>query len=103
MHRPNPVQSVAQQRQQFSTPPVQQFQTQPARQIQQSLSAMLPEPPRPADDLAEEIYVRLVAGQYLDSNYSTKLEASHLRELALAAQLAATTYFKTLEESTNNG
>ena len=31
MHRPNPVQSIAQQRQQFSTPPAQQFQTQPAR------------------------------------------------------------------------
>ena len=95
MHRPNPVQSVTQQRQQFST--------QPARRVQQSLSSMLPEPPRPADDLAEEIYVRLVAGQYLDSNYNTKLEAAHLRELARAAQTAATTYFKTLEESTNNG
>lgn len=106
VHKPNPVRSVSQQPQQFTTPAVQQFQSQPARQVHQPFCPPVPpqpEPARPADDLAEEIYVRLVAGQYLDSNYSTKLEAAHLRELARAAQLAATTYFQTLEESTNNG
>ncbi len=102
MHKPSPVRSVAQQPQQFTTPAVQQFQSQPARQVRQAFPMPpQPEPSRPADDLAEEIYVRLVAGQYLDQNYSAKLDAVHLRELAMAAQTAATAYFQTLEETSN--
>ena len=96
VHRPNPVQTIAQQRQQFQTPPVQQVQHWPAPQP-------AAEQHRPVDDLAEEIYVRLVAGRYLDPNFTEPPDQANLRQWARDAQTAATAYFATLEqeESTN--
>ena len=77
MHRPNPVQSVAQQRQSFST----------------KGRVIGTQEPEPWADMAQEIYVRLVAGHYLDQNYNAQLELPHLQKLAEAAQSAAQAYF----------
>lgn len=74
MHPPNPIQAISQQRQQFAmrTP---QPQTQPS-------------------DLAEEIYVRLVASRHQGS----QLDAAHLRQLAQDARTAARIYFEPVEK-----
>lgn len=86
MHRPNPVQPIAQQRQIFS----------------QKGIAGLPQQPEPWHDMAQEVYVRLVAGHYLDQNYSTQLEPPHLQRLAESAIAAAQVYF-THQQGANNG
>lgn len=78
MPAPNPIQAISQQRQQFATPPPVQRWPQP------------PEQPRPMDDLAEEIYVRLVTSQHQRS----QLDESHLRQLARDARTAARIYFE---------
>ena len=78
MHRPNPVQTVAQQRQQFGL-----------RQIQQPPVERAAE-----DDLAQEIYARLVA-TYLEDLVGQPND-EHLRGLAANAQAAARAYFESM-------
>lgn len=87
MHRPNPVQSIAQQRQSFSA-------------MGRVMTGQ--EHREPWHDMAQEIYVRLVAGHYLDQNYSTQLEPPHLQRLAESAIAAAQVYF-THQQGANNG
>ena len=55
------------------------------------------------DDLAMEIYVRLVSGKYLDPNYVRSPDESNLRQWARDAQAAAAAYYQTLQETNSNG
>lgn len=98
VHRPNPVQSIRQQRQEFSTP-----QIQPMPMMgQPTMQSQAIRPPH-LDELAIEIYARLVSGKYLDPNYRRAPDESNLRQWARDAQAAATAYFATLEETPSNG
>ena len=45
-------------------------------------------------DLAQEIYARLVVGKFLDATYTAEVSAEHMQELAKSAQAAALAYFE---------
>lgn len=75
VHRPNPVQSISQQRQQFSSRAIQ------------------PQQADASEELAMEIYARLVAGRHLDQRYTQPDDEEKLRQLAEHARLAASAFF----------
>ena len=79
MQRPNPVNAIAQHRQQFA--------------LGQRQS-----PPADASELAMEIYVGLVIDLAQCGDLSKVVDQEHLRQLALASQAAATAFFQTLTE-----
>ena len=88
MRAPNPVRSVSQLPQQFQTRQVpQQFQMgQPAQQ---------PMVNELVQDLAQEIFVRLVA-RSCESAYTSPLEPQHLERLAHDSRAAAQAYFTSM-------
>ena len=92
MRQPNPVVPIAQQR--------QQFQLGQRRQPGQPPQFAMGQQPNPiqeqVQELAMEIYARLVAGQHLDDRYTSAMDQTHLRQLAKDAQTAATAYFSSL-------
>ena len=92
-HRPNPVQSISQQRQQFS-----QAQFQPQQLMGQQPQQPTAEAAIQAQmhELSLEIYARLVSGSYLDSNSYSALDQERLSQLAGQAQTAARAYFEQL-------
>ncbi len=103
-HRPNPVQSIAQHRQQFSQQSRQPIQS--LGQPQQPVVGAEQQIQQQMHELAMEIFARLVAGKCLDDSYSEPLDPSHLRQLATNSQAAARAYFEQLgvtfnEEQTN--
>lgn len=82
MRQPNPVQSVSQHRQQFNL---------------QQVVGQAPAPPavEQAQELAMEIYARLVVGRHLGS-YATTADKGVLLQLAQDAQTAARIYFESM-------
>ena len=81
VHRPNPVQTIAQHRHQFGQRqpgPPPQFavgQQQPEHAIQESMQ-----------ELAQEIYARLVVGKLLASDsYTAGVDQEQMQELAKTA------------------
>jgi len=93
VHRPNPVQSIQQQPQQFGQQRYQPLQMGAAQQPLADPAAAIQ---GQVQELALEIYARLVAGRHLDPSYTTALDQSHLRQLAKDSQAAATAYFSQL-------
>ena len=84
MHRPNPVQAIGQQRQHFSVGGGQQPTL--AHELEQ--------------DLALEIYARVVSGMIGMPNYSTRPSESELKAIAHASKSASRAFF---EENNTNG
>ena len=80
VHKPNPVQSISQQRQQFQVAASSQEQ-----QIQQQMHS-----------LSLEIYARRVALDMADTSYTEPLQPPHLRKLAADSQAAARAFFEAL-------
>ena len=95
-HRPNPVQSIAKQRQQFSQAQFQPQQLfgQPGQQPQQPTAEAAIQ--AQMHELSLEIYVRIVSAAYLDANSYSALDQERLNLLATQAQTAARAYFEQL-------
>ena len=94
-HRPNPVQSIAQHRQQFSQqqrpplPPMLGGTQQPQPTAEAAIQAQMHE-------LSLEIYVRIVSDRLTDCGWAHKLEPQQMQQIAADSQAAARAYFKQL-------
>ena len=104
MKAPNPVQAVSHQRQQFHLGGMPQSAARPSAMIgggpPQALGQQV-------HDLAIEIYARLIAGRFLQANYTSALDREHMGELAKVAQTSALAYFEQMgvkfQGGQNNG
>ena len=95
MHRPNPVQSIPLQSQQFaqqSRQPITIGGSQPQPQQQTPEMAIQAE----MHELALEIYVRLASKYLLDDRYTEVVSKEGLRQLAVDSQTAAKAYFESM-------
>lgn len=92
MRAPNPVRSVSQLPQQFATRPVPQLP--PQFQIGGQAPGQ-PEAQEQMQDLALEIYARLVS-RACEASYTSPLEPQHLERLANDARAAALAYFSSM-------
>lgn len=92
-HRPNPVQSIAQHRQQFSQPQYQPQQTIYQAPQQQQMPGASPEQQIQSQmhELAMEIYARL-AVEHLRGD----VDSEYLGALAGRSQTAARVYFESM-------
>lgn len=89
VHRPNPVQTISQQLQHFGQRHQISMGPRPAPPPEQMIQTQVQE-------LALEIYSRIVAGKHLDASYTSELDQSQLRKIARDSQAAATAYFAQL-------
>lgn len=96
MQRPNPVQSIARQPQQFrraDLPPVQSALSMGQPQQQTAEQAIQEQ----MHELALEIYCRLaVAAHISDDSYERASDPARLQRLARDAQAAARAYFQSM-------
>lgn len=97
MQRPNPVQSIARQPQQFrraDLPPVQSALSMGQPQQQQTAEQAIQEQ---MAELSLEIYCRLaVAAHISDDSYERASDPARLQRLARDAQAAARAYFQSM-------
>ena len=95
-HRPNPVQSISQQRQQFSQAQFQpqQLMGQPQPQQQPTAEAAIQ---AQMHELALEIFARLATFHFTGADrYTAPADTARLQHLAANAQTAARVYFEQL-------
>lgn len=91
MRAPNPVRSVSQLPGQFQTRQVPQM----PQQFQMGQPSQQPEAREQMQDLALEIFARLVS-RACEASYTSPLEPSHLERLANDARAAALAYFTSM-------
>ena len=94
MHRPNPVQSIPLQSQQFAQQSRQPItiggsQPQPQQTPEMAIQQQMGE-------LSLEIYARLATKYLLDDRYTETVSKEGLRQLATDSQTAAKAYFEAI-------
>ena len=95
-HRPNPVQSIGQHRQQFSQPQYQPQQAIWQAPPQQQMASAEQQVQQQMHELSLEIYSRLATRLLTDEDRDGRDDPDRLRDIAKDAQLAARAYFESM-------